>query len=147
MPDQEPDQLSITRQLVALQEVLVWRNVERSLMNAERTLSVWVRTGLGLMIAGLSFERFGMSLASFPNGPWPTIRYSNDISTWIGIALVAIGAAAALAAGSRFCAVAATYRRRYAPPFHHGPGLGTFFAAMLALLGAVVVAFTLAVTR
>jgi len=147
VPDNEPDPLSITRQMLATSEVLVWRNVERSLMNAERTLSVWVRTGLGLMIAGLSFERFGLSLVSFPNGPWPTIRYSNELSTWIGIALVAIGAAAALAAGLRFHAVAADYRRRYQPPFRHGPVLGTVFALMLALLGAVVVVFTLAVAR
>ncbi|MGH6976104.1 MAG: DUF202 domain-containing protein [Stellaceae bacterium] len=135
------------RQVVALSEVLVWRNAERSLMNAERTLSVWVRTGLGLMVAGLSFERFGLSLVSFPNGPWPTIRHSNPIANWIGIALMAIGAAAAVAAGLRFYVVAAAYRRRYQPPFHHGPVLGTFFAAMLALLGAVAVAFTLAVAR
>ncbi|MGH6994202.1 MAG: DUF202 domain-containing protein [Stellaceae bacterium] len=147
MPDPEPDALSITRQLVAMHEVLLWRNAERSLMNAERTLSVWVRTGLGLMIGGLAFERFGLSLVSFPNGPWPTIRYSNALSTWIGIALVAIGAAAPLAAGWRFHAVAAEYRRRYAPPFHHGPVLGPAFAALLALLGAAVVAFTLAAGR
>lgn len=133
--------------MLALSEALVWRNAERSLMNAERTLSVWVRTGLGLMIGGLAFERFGLSLVSFPNGPWPTIRYSNALSTWTGIALVAIGAAAALAAGWRFHVVAAAYRSRYEPPFHHGPGLGTAFAVLLALLGAVVVAFMLAVGR
>jgi len=147
MPEPESDPLSITRQMLAASEVLVWRNAERSLMNAERTLSVWVRTALGLMIAGLSFERFGLSLVSFPNAPWPTIRYSNDISTWVGIALVATGAAAALTAGWRFHAVAATYRRRYEPPFHHGPVLGTVFAVALAALGAVVVATTLAIGR
>jgi len=129
--------------MLALHEVLLWRNAERSLMNAERTLSVWVRTGLGLMIAGLSFERFGLSLA-FPNGKWPTLRTTNELSTWIGIALVAIGAAASLAAGWRFYVVAAKYRRRYTPKFHHGPALGAGFAWALAALGAVVVSFILA---
>lgn len=147
MPDPEPDALSITRQLVAMHEVLLWHDAERSLMNAERTLSVWVRTALGLIVAGLSFERFGLSLVSLPNGPWPTIRTSNELSTWIGIALVAIGAAASLAAGWHFYAVAAEYRRRYAPPFHHGPVLAAAFAVALAALGAVVVAFTLAIGR
>lgn len=147
MPQQEPDPLSITRQLVASHEVLLWRNAERSLMNAERTLSVWVRTALGLMIAGLAFERFGLSLIAFPDGPWPTLRASNAVSDWVGIALVAIGAAASLAAGLRFYAVAASYRRRYKPPFHHDPALGAFFATALALLGAAIVAFTLAIGR
>lgn len=144
MPDNEPDALALTRQMLAVSEVLVWRNAERSLMNAERTLSVWVRTALGLMIAGLAFERFGVALVSLPNGPWPSFRTSDELATWIGIALVAIGAAAALTAGLRFHAVAARYRSRYAPPFHHGPALGTAFAVVLAALGAVVVVLTLA---
>lgn len=147
MPDKEPDRHSIMRQLVELSNVLVYLNAERSLMNAERTLSVWVRTGLGLMIGGLAFERFGLSLVALPNRPWPAVGAANELSPWVGIALVATGAAAALTAGWRFYAVAAKYRRRYAPPFHHGPALGTFFATALALLGAVVVAFTLATVR
>ncbi|HEV2162352.1 MAG TPA: DUF202 domain-containing protein [Stellaceae bacterium] len=116
MPDNEPDPLALTRQMLAVSAVLVWRNAERSLMNAERTLSVWVRTALGLMIAGLAFERFGLAPVSLANGPWPFLRTPNELSTWIGIALVAIGAAAALTAGLRFHAVAAKYRNRYAPP-------------------------------
>lgn len=144
MPEPKADPLEATRQMLALHEVLLWRNAERSLMNAERTLSVWVRTALGLMIAGLAFARFGLSLVSLPNAPWPILRTTNGVSTGIGIALVAIGAAASLAAGWRFYAVAATYRRRYAPKFHHGPTLAAAFVAALAALGAVVVALTLA---
>ncbi|MDE1931288.1 MAG: DUF202 domain-containing protein [Alphaproteobacteria bacterium] len=147
MPDTESDSLSPTRQMLAMSEVLVWRNAERSLMNAERTLSVWVRTALGLMIGGLAFERFGVARVWLANGPWPGLRMSNELPAWIGVALVAIGAAAALTAGLRFHAVAAKYRSRYAPPFHHGPALGTAFAAALAALGAVVVALTLAAGR
>lgn len=147
MPDNQPDPLAMTRQMLAASAVLVWRNAERSLMNAERTLSVWVRTALGLMIAGLAFARFGVALVSLPNAPWPSLRASNAPPTWIGIALVAIGAAAALTAGLRFYVVAAKYRSRYTPPFHHGPALGTAFAMALAALGAVVVALTLAAGR
>lgn len=147
MPDNQPDPLAMTRQMLAASAVLVWRNAERSLMNAERTLSVWVRTALGLMIAGLAFARFGVALVSLPNAPWPSLRAANALSSWIGIALVAIGAAAALTAGLRFYVVAAKYRSRYAPKFHHGPMLGAAFAVALAALGAVVVALTLAAGR
>ncbi|MGH7014360.1 MAG: YidH family protein [Stellaceae bacterium] len=131
MSVQEPEQLTIMRQLVEL-------SAERSYMNAERTLSVWVRTALGLIICGLAVDRFGLFLVELPLGAGQPGHYSNAISNWVGVALVALGVAMALATGLRFHAYTVEYQRHHRPPFHHHPALGPFFALMVAVFGVAV---------
>lgn len=123
--------MSIMRQLVEL-------SAERSYMNAERTLSVWVRTALGLMILGLAVDRFGMVLFEIPNGSGGNAHYSDAVSSWIGIALVALGVAMAFATGLRFYLYGVAYRRQHQPPYYHNPALGPFFAAMVMVCGVVL---------
>jgi hypothetical protein len=54
MPEKtEPEQITIMKRLVEM-------SAERSYMNAERTLAVWVRTALALMIFGIAVDRFGL---------------------------------------------------------------------------------------
>jgi len=131
MADKEPEQISIMRELVEL-------SAERSYMNAERTLSVWVRTALGLMICGLAVDRFGLFVVELPTGPGQTSHHSDVISNWVGVALVALGVAMVLATGLRFYVYSAAYRRQHRPPEYHAPILGPFFASMVAVFGMAV---------
>jgi uncharacterized membrane protein YidH (DUF202 family) len=64
--EHEAKQIEMMRQMVAFAEKQTTYSLDRSEMsevrsyqNAERTLSVWVRTALALMICGLAIDRFG----------------------------------------------------------------------------------------
>lgn len=131
MSDKESEQITLMRRLIEL-------SAERSYMNAERTLSVWVRTALGLIICGLAVDRFGLFVVELPTGPGPISHHSNAISNWVGVALVALGIAMAIATGVRFRAYTAEYVRHHKPPFHHHPALGPFFTLMVAVFGVAV---------
>jgi putative membrane protein len=110
-------------------------SAERSYMNAERTLSVWVRTAMALMIFGIAIDRFSLLLRRLPMNPARIHVYSNDLSNWGGLALVALGVVMALTTGARFLAYAAVYRREHQLPWYHGPFLAPFFAFMVAIFG------------
>ena len=131
MADTEPEQITIMRQLIEL-------SAERSYMNAERTLSVWVRTALGLIICGLAVDRFGLFVVELPVGSGQPSYHSNAVSNWVGVALVAAGVVVALMTGLRFYAYAAAYLREHRPPYYHTPILGPFFATMVGVFGLVV---------
>jgi putative membrane protein len=138
MPDEEPEQISLMRRLIDM-------SAERTYLNAERTLSVWVRTALGLMILGLAVDRFRLFLFELPAASGRTALDSNALSNWVGVALVALGVAMAVATGLRFLAYAAAYRRQYPLPLRHGPFLGPFFALMAAAFGVAVLVILLIV--
>src|SRR5579883_794958 len=138
MPDKEAIQEAFFQKLTAL-------SAERSYMNAERTLSVWVRTALGLIICGLAVDRFGLFLVELPLGVGQPGHYSNAVSNWIGVALVALGVALALAVGVRFVLFAIAFGREYRRPGFHEPVLGPFFALMVAVFGLAVLIVLLVV--
>lgn len=125
----EPEQIRLMKRLVEM-------SAERSYMNGERTLSVWIRTALGLMIFGIAIDRFGLMLRQVPmpppHGGYPS---PHDLSTWGGGALIAFGVLMALSTGIRFLVFALTHRRVHQLPAHHGPYLGPIFAALVALFG------------
>jgi uncharacterized membrane protein YidH (DUF202 family) len=150
MPEQdEPQQIQMMQRMVALAEKQTALSVDRSEMsevrsyhNAERTLAVWVRTALSLMIVGLAIDRFGLLLYRAPGGP-----HSNplahgllidDASTGTCVALIVLGIVMVLATGIRFLAYAKTWGGRHRFPAHHGPYLAAFFAVMVALFGIVL---------
>jgi uncharacterized membrane protein YidH (DUF202 family) len=141
---QESKQIAIMEDMLALAEKQTAFSVQRSEMsetrsyhNAERTLSVWVRTALALMICGLAIDRFGLLLG---DNPGPTTRgiLLDLASQWTGIALVLLGVVMVAATGLRFFAYARTWRRRHEAPPYHGPYLASFFAIMVALFGIVL---------
>lgn len=122
----EPEQIRLMKRLVEM-------SAERSYMNGERTLSVWIRTALGLMIFGIAIDRFGLMLRQMP---LPQSHVSpHELSTWGGGALIALGVLMALSTGTRFLVFALSYRRVHQLPEHHGPYLGPIFAALVALFG------------
>ncbi|MBS0275034.1 MAG: DUF202 domain-containing protein [Proteobacteria bacterium] len=146
---EEPRQIELMKEMVALAERQTAMSAQRSEMsevrsyhNAERTLSVWLRTALSLMIVGLAIDRFGLLLhGGTAPARGPVLEAA---SAWTSIALVLLGAIVAAATGGRFFAYARVWRRQHRFPAHHGPYLAPFFAAMVALFGVVLLAIMLA---
>jgi putative membrane protein len=129
MPDApEPEQIRLMKRLVEM-------SAERSYMNGERTLSVWIRTALGLMIFGIAVNRFGLMLRQIPLPQSHGHPSPHELSAWGGGALIGLGVLMALSTGTRFLVFAITYRRAHRLPAHHGPYLGPIFAALVALFG------------
>ncbi|HZT05082.1 MAG TPA: DUF202 domain-containing protein [Steroidobacteraceae bacterium] len=127
----EPQQITIMRRLVEM-------SAERSYMNAERTLAVWIRTALALMIFGIAIDRFGLLLRQMPLAQTHGRVSTHGLSSWGGGALIALGVLMALATGARFLAFAIAHRRIHQPPPYHGPYLGPTFALLVALFGVAL---------
>jgi putative membrane protein len=147
----EPEQLQLMRRMVELAEQQTAFAVTRteasefrSFLNAERTLSVWVRTALTVMIAGLAIDRFSLLFHHVPGAalqiPSPHSAALETASTWTCIALVALGVLMALATGIRFIAYARNWRTQHRFPARHGPFLAPFFAIAVAVFGLVLLA-------
>jgi uncharacterized membrane protein YidH (DUF202 family) len=149
--EHEATQIEMMRQMVAFAEKQTDYSLQRSEMsevrsyhNAERTLSVWVRTALALMICGLAIDRFGL-MVDGSAGPARGMLLDR-ISTWTSIGLVLLGVVMALTTGLRFFAYARAWRRQHRPPPFHGPYLASFFAVMVAIFGIVLLAIMLTAT-
>jgi uncharacterized membrane protein YidH (DUF202 family) len=149
--EHEAKQVEMMRQMVAFAEKQTDYSLQRSEMsevrsyhNAERTLSVWVRTALALMICGLAIDRFGL-MVDGSAGPARGMLLDR-ISTWTSIGLVLLGVVMALTTGLRFFAYARAWRRQHRPPPFHGPYLASFFAVMVAICGIVLLAIMLTAT-
>lgn len=149
--EHEAKQIEMMRQMVALAEKQTDYSLQRSEMsevrsyhNAERTLSVWVRTALALMICGLAIDRFGL-MVDGSAGPVRGLLLER-VSMWTSIGLVSLGVAMVIATGLRFLAYARAWRRWHQPPAFHGPYLAPFFALMVALFGLVLLAVMMTAT-
>jgi uncharacterized membrane protein YidH (DUF202 family) len=149
--EHEAKQIEMMRQMVAFAEKQTTYSLDRSEMsevrsyhNAERTLSVWVRTALALMICGLAIDRFGLVVDGSAGAARGLLL--DRISTWTSIGLVLLGVVMVLATGLRFFAYARTWRRQHRPPPFHGPYLASFFAVMVAIFGIVLLAIMLTAT-
>ena len=151
MAEQTQPQIVMLQRMVSLSEKLTSLSEERSEMsevrsyyNAERTLAVWVRTALTLMIVGLVIDRFGLLLYRAPGGPHssPFAHGSliDAVSTGTCIALILLGVVMVLATGFRFFAYAKAWGTQHHFPPHHGRFLAPFFAVMVAIFGIVVLA-------
>lgn len=123
-------QVQIARQLVEL-------SLQRSYMNTERTLAVWTRSALSLMIFGIAVDRFGLLMR---HPPWHVEDTGqllpNSLSTLGGVVLVALGVLILLAAGFRFLAYGrAWYRANPLKVAYHTPWLAFTFTMLMALFG------------
>ncbi|MGH8398024.1 MAG: YidH family protein [Gammaproteobacteria bacterium] len=133
-------------QIKSLQQTLIQLSAERTYMNTERTLSVWIRTALGLMIFGIAIDRFGLLLHGLPWLPHAHL-HRLTVSTWGGAVLVALGVLMALAMDVRFLAYSAIYRRSYEWPVKHGPYLAATFASLVAVFGIILLIVMLVFTE
>jgi putative membrane protein len=130
-----PEQITLMRRLVELSLDRSQMSAERTFMNAERTLAVWIRTALALMIFGIGIDRFSLLLRQMPQTQFRGHLTTNDLSSWGGGALIALGVLMVVSSGSRFFAFSLAYRRLHRLPARHGPYLGPVFAALVALFG------------
>jgi putative membrane protein len=58
---------------------------------AERTFLAWIRTGLGLIGIGFAVSRFGLFLRQIRATESHLPTRTSGLSTWSGVALVALG--------------------------------------------------------
>jgi putative membrane protein len=130
-------------QIKLLQQQLLQLSAERTYMNTERTLSVWVRTALGMMIFGIAIDRFGLLLHGLPWLPHESV-HRLTLSTWGGAVLVALGVLMALTMNIRFLGYARIYRRSHDWPVKHGPYLAASFASLVAVFGIALLIILLA---
>jgi uncharacterized membrane protein YidH (DUF202 family) len=149
--EQDTKQIALMQHMVALAEKQTVYSLQRSEMsefrsyqNAERTLSVWVRTALALMICGLAIDRFGLMLDGNPRAAH--VLLLDRLSEWMSIALVFLGVLMVATTGLRFLAYARTWQRQHELPASHGPYLGPFFAMMVALFGAILLVIMMVAT-
>ena len=153
----EPPQIRMMRHMVELAEKQAVQSAERSEMsefrsflNGERTLSVWVRTALAEMIAGLAIDRFGLLFhgASSAGQAAPANGTLLDAaSAWTSMGLIVLGIVTVLTTGVRFWRYALDWRSRHALPPHHGPYLAPFLALMTAVFGVLLLAIMIAAPR
>lgn len=136
MPEEpESEQLKAMHRMVDLAEQRTRMSAARNYMASERTLSVWIRTALGLMTFGIALDRFGFLLRESAHQR----GLHSDIPTmWGGMALVAFGTVMAVLTAVRFQRYAAAYRRNHEEPEHHGPFLAPAFAVVTALFGVAL---------
>lgn len=132
MPENnEPEQIKMMRRLVEM-------SAQRTYLNSERNLLVWIRTSLSLMIFGIAVDRFGLLLRRLPLPP-PGMHTGHDIlSASGGEALVALGMLMALISGFRYLTYARSYRRTHAWPYRHGPNFGFVSALLVAVFGVAL---------
>lgn len=124
-------------EILSIQRRLLELSAERSYLNAERTLSVWVRTALGAMVVGVALDRLSITQIGHH------LSSSDTASVWIGAAWVGFGILIAVVAGVRYWFYAITYRRKHNPPAYHGPYMAPAFVLFAALFGVVLLVLLL----
>ena len=107
---------------------------------AERTLLAWVRTGLAMMGFGFVVARFGLFLRAATALHEVGTPAQHGVSRWVGVTLVALGAAVNVWAAVVHRDVLARLNRGEAP-YSRGSSLGIGLALLLALLGMLLVAY------
>jgi uncharacterized membrane protein YidH (DUF202 family) len=155
----EPPQIAMMRHMVELAERQAIQSEQRSEMsefrsflNGERTLSVWVRTALAEMIAGLAIDRFGLLFHGAPGvgeGEAASLHGGllDTASAWTSMGLVVLGIVTVLATGIRFWRYARDWRSRHTLPPYHGPYLAPVLALMTAVFGGVLLVIMIAAPR
>lgn len=142
MSDKEIEtQLEGMKKLVELAQIRTQQSAERNYHNAERTLSVWIRTALAIMIFGIATDRLGLMLYEIPQHLGSRLASPDKPSMIIGVALVLFSMIMALASGVRFLAYVREFKKQYAAPVFHNEWPPAIAAFMAAIFGAALLVF------
>lgn len=100
---------------------------------AERTLLSWVRVAIGLVMLGFAVDRFDLLLAERS----PAGGVGVSWSSWLGLALIAMGIATSIVSAIHYGHFLGRYRQGDARP---GPGipLALGLAVLLGVVGVVM---------
>src|SRR5699024_3474979 len=93
--------LNIQKELLKQSDLRTDMSATRSYHNAERTLSVWIRTALSAMIFGLAIDRFGLMLRGVSEHPQTLFGHPSTPTTITGAFLVLFSVIMSLSAGLR----------------------------------------------
>lgn len=137
--EQNEKVLSIQQAMLSLSKERTQMAATRSYMNAERTLSVWVRTSLAAMIFGIATDRLGLMTKGLSSHPSTFFKHLNTPTTIIGAALVIFSVIMALSACLRFIAYTKQYKKEYTPPAHHRTWLPVTYAFMVVFFGIALI--------
>jgi uncharacterized membrane protein YidH (DUF202 family) len=142
MPDDEiKTQLDGMKKLVKLSQIRTTQSAQRSYQNAERTLSVWVRTAISAMIFGIAIDRLGLMAYEIPKDAGAHFAPSDVPFMLIGVALTAYSIVMALAFGIRFLIYARDYKKQYPIPDFHNEWPPVISAFLVAVFGAALLLF------
>ena len=117
-------------------------NDPRVFFAAERTLLAWNRTSLTLMAFGFVIERFGLFVHLLL--PKQGASAERDISFWVGIAFVLLGAYSAVTATMQYRKVIKTLKPVEIPDGYSVNG-GVIINLLVAVLGIALVVYLFAV--
>lgn len=134
-------QIEGMKKLVELAQIRTNQSAERNYHNAERTLSVWIRTALAAMIFGIATDRLGLMLYEIPSNMGSQFSPPDKPSLVIGVVLVLFSMIMALASGFRFLAYVRVYKKQYALPAFHSEWPPAFAAFIVAIFGAALLVF------
>jgi len=102
----------------------------RVLFAAERTLLAWQRTAIALMGFGFVVERFGLFLQVVANQPLSMAQ--RGFSLWLGVFLLAIGAAVSVVSALQFRSIVRGVGDRVALKGRYWPAMGFWVNLVLA---------------
>lgn len=119
-------------------------NDPRVFFAAERTLLAWNRTSLTLMAFGFMIERFGLFLEMM--APKLQGGLEKEVSFYIGVAFVLLGAVMALIAIHQYRKVLTTLKPIEIPE-HYWTRTGVWVNAVIAFLGLALIVYLFISTR
>lgn len=119
---EEQKQMSITRTQLSAQ---------RSYHNAERTLSVWLRTALAAMVFGIAIDRFGLMFSD-------RITFSGNPSLLIGTILIFFSILMVISAAIRFIGFTRVFKKQYPLPAYHTSSLPVAYSIMITIFGLIL---------
>ena len=128
----ETDSLELTTRLVYLA--------------AERTLMSWIRSAAGLMALGFVIDRFAFFVQQTSPGSGDIVN-PRVLSFRAGAGMVILGAIMAVVAAGRYGIFAWRYHRDGRTDTGLGLVVGVAFTLFLAVIGVVIAAFLLTVTK
>lgn len=136
MPDSDFNtQMEAMKLLVDLSKQRSQMSATRSYMNAERTLSVWIRTALAAMIFGIAIDRFGLLLHEETEGLKINLSHFDKVDHLMGFALVIYSIVMSLFCGIRFLAYCREYKKDFTFPAYHRSWLPAVYAFAVVFFG------------